>query len=66
MERLPRLLIVEDDAALTGVIGEALFGLVESTHTASSLREAESLLTTLSFDVVLLDVALPDGRSAQW
>ncbi len=61
-----KLLIVEDDAS-------ALFGyeryLVKNgyaTTSASSLKDAKSVVSRERFDAILLDLQLPDGNSIEW
>jgi DNA-binding response OmpR family regulator len=58
--RKPRVLHVEDDADLSHILGRALHGSAEWVG-ASSLREAEALLRQQRFDLLVLDLELPDG-----
>ena len=55
-----RVLHVDDDPDLRHVVQELLRGTAEATP-AHSLAEARALLAVAHFDLVLLDVALPDG-----
>ena len=57
-----RILIVDDDASFAAAVAEiaALKGL--RTETAASLEQARAKLSTQSFDLVLLDLDLPDGN----
>jgi PAS domain S-box-containing protein len=57
---LPRLLYVEDDEDLISVIRAILAGRADIVP-ARGLREAERLLRTEKFELVILDQALPDG-----
>lgn len=56
----PRVLYIEDDAAIQQVIGYSLETDVDIVA-AQSLSEARDALANESFDVVLLDLNLPDG-----
>jgi len=58
--KLPRLLYVEDDEELISVIRETLAGRADIVA-AHTLREAERLLGENSFELIILDQALPDG-----
>tara|TARA_R110002124_G_scaffold63350_43_gene173554 strand:- start:19114 stop:22917 length:3804 start_codon:yes stop_codon:yes gene_type:complete len=59
--QLPRVLHVEDDADFCEFIATALAGKLEIAH-AGTLSEARRVLTEQSFDLVLLDLQLPDGN----
>lgn len=59
-DRRPRILHVEDDDGVLGVIAESL-GAEVSITPATSLKEANELLAQGHFDLVVLDVILPDG-----
>ena len=56
-------LIVEDDERLRLALAEALTGLGFEVRDASTVKEAERALLDDSPDLLLLDVALPDGRA---
>jgi DNA-binding NtrC family response regulator len=56
-----RILVLEDDAALSEVLCEELAGLGHSTTPARTLAEGSALLKSAEFDVALLDLILPDG-----
>jgi PAS domain S-box-containing protein len=60
----PRILHVEDDADLSHILGRALQEQVEWVG-ASSVQEAESLLAGQRFDLMVLDIGLPDGSGLQ-
>lgn len=59
-ERKPRVLCVEDDADLCAVVAAA-FGDRAETTAAGSLLEARRAMAQERFDVIILDLALPDG-----
>ncbi|MDR9436398.1 MAG: response regulator, partial [Thiohalophilus sp.] len=56
----PRVLYVEDDVDLQNVIGRMLQEQV-ALFRATSLQEAREQLASQNFDLILLDVNLPDG-----
>jgi DNA-binding response OmpR family regulator len=56
----PRILHIEDDADLRSILARSLTDRVEWIG-ASSLQEAEDLLRRDRFDLVVLDLDLPDG-----
>ena len=56
----PRLLYVEDDPDLVEIV-TALVGKTARTTVAGSLAEARAKLKRGRFDLVILDVLLPDG-----
>lgn len=60
--KVPLCLVVEDEADLSRSIGDFLSTLQYDFKVASSKAEALNLLETYSFDLVLLDIGLPDGR----
>jgi len=57
---LPRILHVEDDVDLGRVLAVSLQGRAE-VELAMSLSRAEQLLRQRRFDLILLDIDLPDG-----
>lgn len=59
--RRPRVLHVEDDEDVPTVISAGLDGDVATTF-ARSVAEARQRLATMDFDLVILDLALPDGN----
>ena len=59
-EAWPSLLYVEDDADLVRVVAAQLEDAVEMTA-AADLEEAKRLLEGRVFDLVILDITLPDG-----
>ncbi|WP_450091462.1 response regulator [Pseudomonas benzenivorans] len=60
----PRVLHIEDDADLRLVIAEQGRGLAEFVA-AGSLKEARQRLQQGRFDLVLLDLGLPDGNGVE-
>jgi diguanylate cyclase (GGDEF)-like protein/PAS domain S-box-containing protein len=59
-EALPRLLLVDDEPRLLSSLHDLLKGRDYQLETASSGAEALAQLTRLKFDLVLLDLRLPD------
>lgn len=56
------ILIVEDDTALAGGLCRALQNEAAETVSCGTLREAREMLSRRIFELVLLDVNLPDGN----
>lgn len=56
------ILLVEDDVFLRDGIAGLLGAEGYSVSKAANKAQAESLLTTSSFDLIILDVMLPDGN----
>lgn len=63
-DRQPRVLYVEDEIDLHEIIGQMLQDRVRLTS-ARSLQQARDLLDRETFDLVLLDVKLPDGSGME-
>ena len=57
----PRLLLIDDDTRLTGMVGDYLGRNGFEIETAGSLAEGREKLKGASFDALLLDLMLPDG-----
>ena len=57
----PRILHVEDDDSVLEIV-ESLVNDMGSVTKAKTLKEARNLLETDRFDLVLLDLMLPDGK----
>ncbi len=55
-----RILIVDDEVELAGIISEMLTGCGFVTDQAGSAEEAFSLLTQKNYHLILLDINLPD------
>lgn len=56
-----RILIVEDNADVRQVVSKAVAKDGHSIATATSAAEAEALLDDRAFDLLVLDLGLPDG-----
>ena len=56
-----RILIVDDEEELALIIAEMLEGCGYDTDTASGAEQAYDLLGQKSFQLILLDINLPDG-----
>ena len=56
-----KILIVDDDEDLSFIISEMLEGCGYSTAHASTAEEAFTILTDSKFDLILLDINLPDS-----
>ncbi|PJA31215.1 MAG: hypothetical protein CO187_10595 [Zetaproteobacteria bacterium CG_4_9_14_3_um_filter_53_7] len=54
------ILHVEDDADIASIVDSMLLGEFDITH-ADTLKTGRQLLTTGAFDLLLLDIGLPDG-----
>lgn len=57
----PRVLIVDDDRLTLAVMRDTAQGLGLQVETAASLTDARHQLASASFDLLLVDVYLPDG-----
>ncbi len=57
----PRLLLIDDDARLTAMLGDYLRGAGLSVDTAASLAAGREKLAAQPFDALVLDLMLPDG-----
>jgi DNA-binding NtrC family response regulator len=57
-----KILMIEDDTALQTAFSQYLEGVDYRVKTAGSLAEGKILFSLESFDVVLLDLNLPDGN----
>ena len=57
----PRLLLVDDDSRLAGMVSDYLGGAGFRLTTAGTAREGEAILKRESFDAVILDLMLPDA-----
>ena len=63
---MKRILVVEDDLAMSRGIVLALKKEGLALTEAHSLREAEQLRREQAFDLILLDCSLPDGSGLEW
>lgn len=59
---MTKILLVEDDSQIAAYLGELLRAEGFDTQIAGSKKEAGECLLTQDFDLVLLDVSLPDGN----
>lgn len=59
---MTKILLVEDDGQIAAYLGELLRAEGFDTQIASSKKEASECLLVQAFDLVLLDVSLPDGN----
>jgi DNA-binding response OmpR family regulator len=60
-EALVRLLVVEDEAKMAGLLRRALVEEGYAVDVVSEAVDAVSLATEYAFDAIVLDVMLPDG-----
>lgn len=59
---MTRILLVEDDDQIASYLGELLRAEGFDTQIAGSKKEASECLLAKAFDLVILDVSLPDGN----
>lgn len=59
---MTKILLVEDDGQIAAYLGELLCAEGFDTQIAGSKKEASECLLIQAFDLVLLDVSLPDGN----
>lgn len=60
------LLVVEDDAFLRNFTNDHLVGIGYEVKMAINLQMARALYQTNVFDLILLDLTLPDGDGFDW
>ena len=58
---LEKVLIVEDESVVRNLLSEIFTRRKCQVRCAQSLAEAETLLNSDSFDLMMLDLRLPDG-----
>jgi two-component system, OmpR family, phosphate regulon response regulator OmpR len=56
-----RLLLIDDDARLTGMVGDYLRAAGFEVSTAATLAQAREALAHSRFELLVLDLMLPDG-----
>jgi len=61
-----KVLIIEDEAVVRNMLSEIFLRKKCSAQAASTLSEAEALVGRESFDLVLLDIRLPDGDGTKF
>lgn len=57
----PRILVVDDDREILGLLSKYLDGQGFSVREAGSVRQMQEKLARESFDLIVLDIMLPDG-----
>jgi two-component system phosphate regulon response regulator PhoB len=60
-----RILIVEDEPLVAGILAKILDGAGAHVVTAGTVKDAGDLLDKETFDIVILDRMLPDGDGVQ-
>lgn len=61
-----RVLIVEDNARLAGLVGHGIAQRGFSPDLVESIYQAEAALVGASYDAIILDLGLPDGDGLAW
>ena len=61
-----RVLIVEDDQGIAGGLSATLRAAGYAVDVSSTLASASSALAVEAFDLILLDLGLPDGDGLHW
>ena len=61
----PRLLLIDDDARLSSMVGDYLGQAGFEVETAGSLAAGRELLAAASYDALVLDLMLPDGNGLE-
>lgn len=61
-----RFLLIEDNADLGRLLGEALDRRAIASDWARNLSEADAALRSQSYDILVLDLGLPDGDGLDW
>lgn len=56
------ILLVEDNKEIFQIVSQALSGPLLELHWAKTIQEAESFLQKRDYDILLLDIELPDGN----
>lgn len=59
---MERIFLLEDDATLSRGISMALCGIEQTVTLADSLAQAKEKLAEAQFDLLILDINLPDGN----
>ena len=61
MDYAPRILIVDDEPAVSAFFDHILSGDGYYITAVGTIRQARRAVTEIAFDAVLLDLSLPDG-----
>lgn len=61
-----RLLVVEDNRRLCEYVGEALRGRGFAVDSVENGADAEAAISTTTYDVIVLDLGLPDIDGLEW
>jgi len=61
-----RLLIIEDNHRLAGLVASGLARQGYACDTAASLGQADDCLAAADYDAIILDLGLPDGDGLTW
>ncbi|MDE2110146.1 MAG: response regulator transcription factor [Alphaproteobacteria bacterium] len=56
-----RLLVIEDNVRLAALMAQLMVDNGQTADVAGSLEEARAALSLVDYDIVLLDLSLPDG-----
>lgn len=60
-----RILIVDDNPAMAELLGALLRKLADKVDTAMTFREAREMVMKALYDLVLLDIGLPDSDAVE-
>ena len=64
--RTTSILVCEDDAAIVGLLEEALSASGYQVRSVGTMEDAKSVLLKWVPDLILLDIILPESREAGW
>lgn len=59
-----RLLLIEDNDRLAGLLGRLLLDAGFAVDTAATVADADAALAVMEYELILLDLGLPDGDGA--
>jgi len=62
---MARILIIDDDPQVCETLESLIFRLGHECHAAHTLKDGLARLGTTEFDLVFLDVRLPDGNGLE-
>jgi len=60
-----RILIIEDDKGISNALKELLSGFGYAVDISANLQQADLMLSAENFDMILLDLTLPDGDGSK-